>query len=202
MIFLLCSCFKYLCCVSDYFQTVFLISEFFLGFTVIFLAVLLDLHQFCDDQLNWAESFCTKKKKRTRKWQDLFQWIRTFTFSPFQFFSWNTFFCERSLDLVRFWSYVWSRFWCLSWVKMLIFGWGFEVAAWSRLWRWNLIKICELVIWQEEVTLVTRTKPSGPLCLWQCCFITLGEPSPGCHLYEMWFGDTFSCNASTKKSLL
>ena len=86
MIFLLCSCFKYLCCVSDYFQTVFLISEFFLGFTVIFLAVLLDLHQFCDDQLNWAESFCTKKKKRTRKWEDLFQWIRTFTFSPFQFF--------------------------------------------------------------------------------------------------------------------
>ena len=69
----------------------------------------------------------------------------------------------------RFWSYVWSRFWSLSLVEMLIFGWGFEVAAWSRIWRWNLIKICwELVIWSKEVTFVTRTQPSGPLCLWQC----------------------------------
>ena len=25
---------------------------------------------------------------------------------------------------------------------MLIFGWCFEVAAWSRLWRWIVIKIC------------------------------------------------------------
>ena len=24
-----------------------------------------------------------------------------------------------------------------------MFGWDFEVDAWSRLWRWNLIKICE-----------------------------------------------------------
>ena len=69
----------------------------------------------------------------------------------------------------RFWSYVWSRFWSLSLVEMLIFGWGFEVAAWSRIWRWNLIKICwELVIWSKEVTFVSRTQPSGPLCLWQC----------------------------------
>ena len=52
---------------------------------------------------------------------------------------------------------------------MLIFGWCFEVAAWSRLWRLNLIKISwELVIWPKEVTLVSRTQPSGPLCLWQC----------------------------------
>ena len=26
----------------------------------------------------------------------------------------------------------------------------------------------ELVIWPKEVTLVTRTQPSDPLCLWQC----------------------------------
>ena len=54
---------------------------------------------------------------------------------------------------------------------MLIFGWCFEVAAWSRLWRLNLIKISwELVIWPKEVTLVSRTQPSGPLCLWQCLY--------------------------------
>ena len=35
----------------------------------------------------------------------------------------------------------WSRFWSLSLVKMLIFGWGFEVAAWTED-EWNLIKIC------------------------------------------------------------
>ena len=27
-------------------------------------------------------------------------------------------------------------------ILLLMFRWGFEVAAWSRLWRWNLIKIC------------------------------------------------------------
>ena len=31
------------------------------------------------------------------------------------------------------------RFWSLSWVDMLMFGWDFEVDAWSRFWRWNLI---------------------------------------------------------------
>ena len=31
----------------------------------------------------------------------------------------------------------------LSWilVKMLMFGWDFEVDAWSRFWRWKLVKI-------------------------------------------------------------
>ena len=28
--------------------------------------------------------------------------------------------------------------------------------------------VFELVIWPIEVTLVSRTQPSGPLCLWQC----------------------------------
>ena len=27
---------------------------------------------------------------------------------------------------------------------MLMFGWDFEVNAYSRFWNWNLIKICEL----------------------------------------------------------
>ena len=51
---------------------------------------------------------------------------------------------------------------------MLMFGWDFEVDPWSRLWRWNLIKICEIVTWPQEVTLLRWTQPSGPLCLWQC----------------------------------
>ena len=29
------------------------------------------------------------------------------------------------------------------------------------------IFVQELVIWPTEVTLVSRTQPSGPLCLWQ-----------------------------------
>ena len=46
-----------------------------------------------------------------------------------------------------------------------MFDWDFEVDAWVRFWRWNLIKICvwELVIW---------TQPSGPLCLWLCLNIS------------------------------
>ena len=78
----------------------------------------------------------------------------------------------------------WFRFWKLFLVETLRLwlnfkfsrnadiGWGFEVAAWSRLWRWNLFK--ELVTWPKEVILVIRTQPSGPLCLWQCKSETKG----------------------------
>ena len=38
----------------------------------------------------------------------------------------------------------------------------------TRFWRLNLIKICEIVIWLQEVTLARWTQPSGPLCLWHC----------------------------------
>ena len=47
-------------------------------------------------------------------------------------------------------------------MERLIFDWNFEVDAWLRFWRWNLIKIC---VW----TLIW-TQPSGPLCLYQCLF--------------------------------
>ena len=33
--------------------------------------------------------------------------------------------------------------------EMLLFGWNFEVSAWSRLWRRNLIKIC---VWTCDIT--------------------------------------------------
>ena len=36
-----------------------------------------------------------------------------------------------------------------------------EDEIWSRF-------VFELVLWPQEVTLVSRTQPSGPLCLWQC----------------------------------
>ena len=50
---------------------------------------------------------------------------------------------ESKLNLGRArWSWVWSRFWSLSFMERLIFGWDFEVDAWSRFRRWNLIKIC------------------------------------------------------------
>ena len=85
---------------------------------------------------------------------------------------------------------VWSRYWswssgricswslasffllmfCRGWILVEILRLGLvkilrlkccgEADAWSRFWRWNLIKICvQLVIW---------TQPLGPLCLWQC----------------------------------
>ena len=53
--------------------------------------------------------------------------------------------------------------------EMLMFGWDFEVSAWSRLWRRNLIKIC---VWTCDTTLASWTQPSGPLCLCQC-FLSL-----------------------------
>ena len=53
-----------------------------------------------------------------------------------------------------------ARFWILSLVQMLMFGWDYEVDVRSRLWP-------------KEVTLVSRTQPSGPLCLWQCLYLYL-----------------------------
>ena len=38
--------------------------------------------------------------------------------------------------------------------------------VWSRF-------VFELVIWPKEVNLVSRTQPSGPLCLWQCFILVL-----------------------------
>ena len=63
--------------------------------------------------------------------------------------------------LVKIEFQIYWRCWCL--VEKLILK--------SRFWRWNLIKLCEIVIWPQEVTLVRWTQPSGPLCLWQCFFI-------------------------------
>ena len=52
-------------------------------------------------------------------------------------------------------------------------GWDFEVDAWSRFWRWNLIKIS---VWACDTNKTSYfgklTQPSGPLCLWQCFFMT------------------------------
>ena len=46
------------------------------------------------------------------------------------------------------------------WLKLLL-GWDYDDELCSRFF-WELVK------WPKEVTLVTRTQPSGPLCLWQC----------------------------------
>ena len=50
---------------------------------------------------------------------------------------------------------------------MLTFGWDFEVDAWSRFWRWNLIEICVRTC-DIRSYFGKNTQPSGPLFLWQC----------------------------------
>ena len=44
------------------------------------------------------------------------------------------------------------------------------VLFWSRF-------VKELLIWPKEVTLVSRTQPSGPLYLWQCLYNILCYPA-------------------------
>ena len=65
-----------------------------------------------------------------------------------------------------------SYFLSLSFFEMLMFVWDFEVGAWSRFWK-CLIKICVRTcdLTYKEATLVSRTQPLGPLCLWQCFYI-------------------------------
>ena len=66
----------------------------------------------------------------------------------------------------------------------MTFGWDFEVNAWSRFWRWNLIKICvwtcDMTYTCTQVTLVSWTQPSGPLCLWQ-----VFQPKPFMKRYQL-----------------
>ena len=66
----------------------------------------------------------------------------------------------------------------LGLVKILKFKFSWDANVWLRFWIWCLVEIPQikfdqdlcvhLVIWTEQVTLVSRTQPSGPLCLWQC----------------------------------
>ena len=42
----------------------------------------------------------------------------------------------------RFWSWVWSIFSNQSLVEMLMFDCDFEIDAWCRIGKWNLIKTC------------------------------------------------------------
>ena len=88
----------------------------------------------------------------------------------------------------------WCRFgrWFGHKVKFLFILWAQGFKVWSIFWSWCSGKILklkfghcfavdascdyevqdrfgqELVIWPKEVTLISRTQPSGPLCLWQC----------------------------------
>ena len=91
---------------------------------------------------------------------------------------------------------VWCRFgrWFGHKVKFLFRLWAQGFKVWSIFWSWCSGKILklkfghcfavdascdyevqdrfgqELVIWPKEVTLISRTQPSGPLWLWQCFF--------------------------------
>ena len=73
----------------------------------------------------------------------------------------------------RFWIQVWSISWILSLVRMLMFA-DFEIlklmlCQYSEDKIWSNF-VFELVIWLKQVTLVNRTQPSGPFCLWQCLY--------------------------------
>ena len=85
------------------------------------------------------------------------------------------------------WSVI-SR-WCfvevmkLGLVHILNLKFSRDADVWSRFWGWCLVGrsedeiwsrlVLELVIRPKEVTLVSRTQPSGPLCLWQCLLFYL-----------------------------
>ena len=70
------------------------------------------------------------------------------------------------------------------WLKLkLMLGRDSEDEIWSRF-------VFELVIWLKKVTLVSRTQPSGPLCLWQCliayCGGNLCVLACILHMHRLW----------------
>ena len=76
-------------------------------------------------------------------------------------------------------------------MERLMFGWDFEDDAWSRFWRWNLIKIC---VWTCDknstlgsavplaMFLVVRLKNnfSWNLLMWQCTLLLFSESQSSC----------------------
>ena len=62
-------------------------------------------------------------------------------------------------------------------VLKLLLGRDYEDEIWSKF-------VWELVIWPKEVSLVTRTQHSGPLCLWQCFVRTFQQQQPRCQLCD------------------
>ena len=70
-----------------------------------------------------------------------------------------------------------ARFWILSLVQMLMFGWDFEVDARLRLEKWNLINVyvrtCEMTqrsyFGKQNSTLGSVV----PMAVWQCLYLYL-----------------------------
>ena len=59
-------------------------------------------------------------------------------------------------------------------------GRDYEDEIWSRF-------VQELVIWPKEVTQVTRTQSSDPLCLWQCFYQLI------CWIIHYWYFSATAC---------
>ena len=75
-------------------------------------------------------------------------------------------------DYVEFWSWFWTYIWSILWS----YKFSRDTDVWLRFWSWCLVVILKMKfdqdLWKnlrpKEVTLVSRTQPSGSLCLWQC----------------------------------
>ena len=101
---------------------------------------------------------------RTR-FQGLFKILKLMFRQDFEAEVWLLFCCWCLILAIKFIvgrdsGLVLSKWWCLVEILKLMQGRDSE-DVWSRF-------VFELVIWPKEVTLVSRTQPSGPLCLWQC----------------------------------
>ena len=82
---------------------------------------------------------------------------------------------------LRLWSSILVEIPKLGLVKIMKFKFSRNAEIWLRFWSWCLVDILEMKFDQnlcknfdmtKEVILVSRTQPSGPLCLWQCLFLS------------------------------
>ena len=82
---------------------------------------------------------------------------------------------------LRLWSWILVNILKLGLVKILKFKLTQYADVWLRFWSWCLVEILEMKFDQNlcnnfdmtnEVTLVSRTQPSGPLCLLQSLFLS------------------------------
>ena len=87
-------------------------------------------------KINFCSDFEHKGCSRFWSWSSgkIYSDLLLMPFSDYEVKSWS-----------RFWSWVWSIFWILILVEMLMFGRDFEVDAWLILW--NLIQVLCLNLW-------------------------------------------------------
>ena len=90
-------------------------------------------------------------------------------------------------------AWFWSIFWILSLAELLMFGWDFEVDAWSRFCSWSLVKIC--------VRICDMNSTLGSVVPLAMFYVLLAVAPSDFIVNEVWRSNRLLCNGSQPHSI-